>query len=294
MTELSAQLRTLKCENAARNKEIEALKREMEILRNTVRPGTSGVANPGTSVPGVRVEAGSSHPDGELPQVESGDLTTSVPGVALKPLPSFPLPQRPRGPGAGSEKGNRDVNRGKSIDSCKAVPRLNATVSDVEDTPIDEVIYNLIELRNIHRPHLAPLRNPLEDNLAIIPPPDPSIPPKRGRGRPKIIKNVQVVPSRVALREVPISVSDTGGASTPQTAVTIRSEDWTPVVRRRRAKKNRDPVNRSRISAKTRKDRGTVSAPPPLPGAPGQGRRRSPRLRLRLRVPAVSSPTHLP
>jgi len=47
------------------------------------------------------------------------------------------------------------------------------------DTSVDEVIYNLIEVRNANRPDLPKLINPLKGGLAVVPPPDPNAPPKR-------------------------------------------------------------------------------------------------------------------
>jgi len=46
VTELTAQLRVLKCEEEARNREISALKREVEILKNSMQPGGSGTVKP--------------------------------------------------------------------------------------------------------------------------------------------------------------------------------------------------------------------------------------------------------
>lgn len=71
------------------------------------------------------------------------------------------------------------------------------------DTSIDELIYNLVEVRNKNRPDLPKLTNLFKDGLAVVPPLDPSISPKRGRGRPpkypRVISNVQVKPLRADL-----------------------------------------------------------------------------------------------
>jgi len=87
----------------------------------------------------------------------------------------------------------------KNKDKDKVVGRETyATGLDV-DTSIDELIYNLVEVRNLNRPDLPKLVNPLRDGLAVVPPPDPNIPPKRGRGRPPKYPRV-VVTCRLDLR----------------------------------------------------------------------------------------------
>lgn len=133
------------------------------------------------------------------------DLPTSVPKLVLNRIVSFPLPQRPPRDRKGPKQGQQESNprRGKSIDFSKTEARYDASIlSDVDETSIDEVIHNLIELRNMRRPHLPPLQNPLRDNLIVILPPDPSVLPKRGRGRPRIVRNEQVVSPRAALPPV--------------------------------------------------------------------------------------------
>lgn len=54
VTELTAQLRMLKSAEEGRIREIETLRREVEILRNSMRPGGSGLGTPGTSEPEVQ------------------------------------------------------------------------------------------------------------------------------------------------------------------------------------------------------------------------------------------------
>lgn len=205
------------------------------------------------------------------------DSRVRGPVVALDRLDPPPLPQRPLRPRSGLEplEPVMDVSKGKAINVDSPAPQFNmATVSDVDETSIDEVIFNLIEIRNVRRPHLPRLINPLKRNLSAVPPPDPSVPPKRGRGRPKIIRDVQIVPPRGSPLETPMSGSDLGGTSTPpQTTATVRPDEWVPVVRRRRGKsKASKGAPRSRRSLG-----GTVLVPVPSQSAPTQKKRRVPR-----------------
>lgn len=246
ITELTAQLRVLKSGEEARIREVEALRREVEILRNSVKPGTSGTMAPGLG------------------------------GVLDQPGP-LPLPQRPLGNRMKSKSADQDVGerRGESSEISK-LPSIDiSAVSDVDEASIDEVIFNLIQLRNIRRPNLPPLVNPLRPNLTAIPPPDPTIPSKRGRGRPRIIRNEQVAPPRIAFR-APASATDSGGVSTPLTATTIRPDEWTSVVKRRRAKRKKGGRD---VSRPDHEPHLAVPALTPAPSlrAPTQTRRRPPR-----------------
>lgn len=94
---------------------------------------------------------------------------------------SSPLPQRLPGPKKGekSEQTSEKMKTSQGKSDVKVSNNMLA-LSDIDEASIDEVIFNLIELRNLRRPHLPPLSQPLRGNLTVIPPPDPSVPPKRG------------------------------------------------------------------------------------------------------------------
>jgi len=137
--------------------------------------------------------------------------------------------------------------------------------TDIDDTSIDEVLYNLIEMRNTRRPHLPRIPNPFKSNLSVIPPPDPSVPSKRGRGRPRIVRKEQVVPPCGTLRDPLMSGSDTGGTSTPLiTATSEGQSEWTTVVKRRRArrKKGAESTPRSGVARQSGDIASTLRAPP--------------------------------
>lgn len=111
--------------------------------------------------------------------------------------------------------------------------------------------------------------------MTVVPPPDPSVLPKRGRGRPRIIRNEQLVSPRGAPLEIPVSGSDIGGASTPQTTTATGPGEWVSVVRRRR--KAKDPNSASRPRIRYRSPVGTTPTPASSRGVPAQKRRRPPR-----------------
>lgn len=153
-------------------------------------------------------------------------------------------------------------------------------MTDIDDASIDEVIFSLIELRNLRKSHLPPLMNPLRKNLTVIPPPGPAVPPKRGRSRPRIVRSEQVVLPRGVPPENLATVSDSGTVSTPQAVITAEPMEWASVVRRRRARRagrtrNENVAPHPRIAS--RSSVGTA-LPTTLPsGMPVQGRRRPPR-----------------
>jgi len=151
----------------------------------------------------------------------------------------------------GRLKAEAEELKGKSSEIYSALSSLDASsVENINEASIDELIHLLVDVRNLRRPDLPPLINPFRDNLTAVLPPDPSIPPKRGRGRPKIVRNEQLVPPRVPLVEDPASASGMDEVSTPQTMVTATSMEWAPVVRRKRnrKKKNNGDVSRPRVT----------------------------------------------
>jgi len=118
----------------------------------------------------------------------SGAMAPEPTVLIDQPVPSS-LPKRPpRVDGSIERRARPDRDKDPSqpdlgLDS--AILKINpVTASEINDASIDEVLYNLTELRNVRRPHMPRTPNPFRDNLTIVPPPDPSVPPKRGRGRP--------------------------------------------------------------------------------------------------------------
>lgn len=167
----------LKSKEEERTKEVETLRRGVEILCNSMKPGPSSADTSKMSGPGAWAgEKGPPAGGGKRQTTQSG-LTTSVSGLVLDRLEySSPLPQRPPKLGMRPKPGQHEDKdrRGKSHDSSKVESRFDVSmVSDVDDASVDEVIYSLIELRNARRPHLPPLINPLKGNLTVAPPPRP-------------------------------------------------------------------------------------------------------------------------
>lgn len=284
VTELTAQLRALKCEEEARIREISALKRKVEILRNSMQSGGSGTEKPMVSGADVRPVV-SSADSGADPTMSLSRATTSEPIVLIDRLVPSPLPKRPPrvdGPVERHAQSDRDKDPSQSkLELDSAILKINPVIaSDINDASIDEILYNLIELRNARRPHVPRIPNPFRDNLTVIPPPDPSAPPKRGRGRPRKIRNTrnkQLTPLHGTSRNFLVSGSDTGGASTPLIATTSEGQPgWSTVVRRRRAKRKKGSGGAPRSNGDWQPD-GPASAPRTLDGQPAQKRRRPPR-----------------
>lgn len=153
--QVTAQLRALKCEEEARSREVLALKREVEIPWNSMQPGYSSVVTSVASGTDIRmVESASEVASGSLEK--SADAMNAGPGVSDCVVPSS-LP-RSLGPAGSERKTGRsdregDRLRGKSVDLDSATLGINTViVSDIDDASIDEVLYNLIELRNARRP----------------------------------------------------------------------------------------------------------------------------------------------
>jgi len=139
-------------------------------------------------------------------------------------------------------------------------PEMYQTGVDV-DTSVDEVIYNLIEIRNANRPDLPRLINPLKGGLAVVPPPNPNIPPKRGRCRPpkhpRVISNVQVRPPRPGFVTERVG-RDSGEASTPVVEEGSEAQGWTAVSGRRRRRRRLRSRATSSISRQTGLEVGTL------------------------------------
>lgn len=119
-------------------------------------------------------------------------------------------------------------------------PEMYKTDLDV-DTSIDEVIYNLIEVRNANRPDLPKLINPLKGGLAVVPPPDLNIPPKKGRGRPckypRVIENIRLRPPDVGFVAKVVG-QDVGEASTPPvTEEGSETRGWSKISRKKRSRR---------------------------------------------------------
>jgi len=285
VVELTAQLRALKVEKDSMAQEMVILKREMDILRSKVSGGALGSDSVVTC--GVEPSVDNS------PHLESGadalkgscipDAPT--PGMTLdRAMTCTPLPQRSPRPTDGIRclRLEAEELRGRSSEIHSALAHLDATsVGNIDEASIDELIHLLVDVRNLRRPDLPPLINPFKDNLSAVLPPDPSIPPRRGRGRPKkeikIIRNEQLVPPRVLPVEGLASTSGVEEASTPQTMVTATSMEWVPVGRRKRNKRKKINSDASRPRVTLASGVGMASTSAPLRGVSAPKRRRPPK-----------------
>lgn len=241
VTELTANLKALKCSEEARTRELDALRREVDILRSRMQPDTRVVG-----IPEKNTMSDVQRRDLPVDGCGTRDSTSINPKLVLDRLSSSsPLPQRrpdPRSARKVQTSSESTRLQGKPTDISNKAPVDLLSVSEVDDASIDEVIYNLIELRNLRRPHLPPLSQPLRNNLTVIPPPDPSIPPKRGRGRPRITRNEQIAPPKRPLVVTPGVSSDVEGVSTPQ-PITDANSGWVSAGRRRRARRGKTSKN---------------------------------------------------
>lgn len=275
ITELTAQLRCLKSSEETRTQEMDALKREVQIIRNSMRAGGSNAEMPGATGAGTWEERGSETMSSDKPRT----LASTVPRVMVDRLAP---PLSSRGPvDRGAElkrlKQRSVLKQGKPSESSGTNQKLDATsMTDIDDVSIDEVIFNLIELRNIRKVNLPPLINPLRKNLTVIPPPDPSVQPKRGRGRPRIIRDEQVAPPRGAQSGKLVTISNSGTVSTPQTLTRDEPMEWAPVVRRRRSRRAGGSKNVSVVPRSGTEPEPSAGAAP-LSGVPVRGRRRPPK-----------------
>lgn len=77
--------------------------------------------------------------------------------------------------------------------------------------------------------------------------------------------------------EVVASASDTGGISTPRITETAGPSDWVSVVKRRRARRTKNPQNASRPRLESKPTAGAVPASVPSKGIAPLGKRRPPR-----------------
>lgn len=284
VVELTAQLRALKCEKENMAQELDMLRKEIDILRNKISGGA--LVSDSAATRGGELNVSSRN----LCLETGGDVLGEPCNLgALAPKETLdgavtctPLPQRSTKAtdGIGRLRSEAEEPKGKSSEIHAALANLDASsIGNIDEASIDELIHILVDVRNLRKPDLPPLINPFRDNLTAVLPPDPSIPPKKGRGRPRknLVRKEQLVLPRVPLVEGVASTSGMDEVSTLQTMVTATSMDWAPVVRRKRnrRKKNNNDMLRPRVTVAPSVGEARSSAPPRV--LPVPGRRRPPR-----------------
>lgn len=197
---------------------ISILTREMGLLRKTI----DKVQN---TYPVV--ESDSSNVDAQFgPPVASTSSAAPLPQRVprmVRPLGPPPAASvRMMGHPESEKRGNYKIN----VDDTSDNDLINA-----------EQIYRQVEIYNRGKPVEKRVSNPFKSNLM---PRSPSPPPKverRGR-KPKIIKDVQLVPPSLT----PALQSE--GVSTP-VSTGVENMDWQPVTRRRRSQRGKLPFEKA-------------------------------------------------
>lgn len=254
--ELASKLRVALSNEEKFRREIDTLNKEVALLKARV------IGNGGKESVPSEPRVVLSRVDPSLGPCTAEKVSASSPAPSPVPRPlSQSLPRRPGGPrgfvtpavatsaaAVAPEIENNQVGKmgrlnltGLSNKEKDRVlgPEMYKTGLDV-DTSVDEVIYNLIEVRNANRPDLPKLVNPLRGGLAVVPPPDPNIPPKRGRGRPpkrpRVVENIQLRPPRTG----PVAYEtgqDSGEVSTPVIEKGGEIQEWSKAPGRRRRRR---------------------------------------------------------